>query len=173
MNNKRNVLIILCLCFTSAWTITSCAKDKTDDGTDQELYEMAKTTDGFVWFKGSDDLLDKSSGSGHPQAFLRTRYNAVAATKLDSDGKIVPGAVFPEGSLIVKELYANATTLERYAILYKQSQNINADANGWVWGYIDANGTVAVPASSKGNSCISCHSQGGNIDYMLMNKYFP
>ena len=83
------------------------------------------------------------------------------------------GATFPEGSLIVKELYDNSTTLGRYAILYKKSGSSDADAKGWVWGYINADGGVAEAASKKGSSCISCHSQADNIDYMLMNKYFP
>jgi len=42
-----------------------------------------------------------------------------------------------------------------------------------VWAYVDADGVVAEPASKKGASCISCHTQTDNIDYMLMNKYFP
>ena len=44
---------------------------------------------------------------------------------------------------------------------------------GWVWGYINADESIAAPASEKGSQCISCHSQSDNIDYMLMNKYFP
>jgi hypothetical protein len=134
---------------------------------------MAKGTSGFTWFKNSSSLLNKSSGSGHPQPFLRTRYNSIASAKLDSTGRIMKGAIFPEGSLIVKELHDNSTTLGRYAILYKKSGSADADAKGWVWGYINADGTVAEVASKKGTSCISCHSQADNIDYMLMNKYFP
>ncbi len=73
----------------------------------------------------------------------------------------------------MKELYENSTNVTRYAILYKKSDSPSADTKGWVWGYIDANGKVAEPASNKGKACISCHNQSDNIDYMLMNKYFP
>ena len=173
MRNKLKTITVLSFCLVSIWTINSCKKEKEATGTDKELYEMAKATSGFTWFKNSSSLLNKSSGSGHPQPFLRTRYNSVAATKLDSNGKIMTGATFPEGSLIVKELYDNSTTLGRYAILYKKSGSADADAKGWVWGYINADGSVAEAASKKGSSCISCHSQTDNIDYMLMNKYFP
>lgn len=171
MRNKLKTLTVLFFCLLSIWTVNSCKKEATD--TDKELYDMAKATDGFIWFKNSSSLLNKSSGSGHPQPLLRTRYNSVAATKLDSNGKIMPGASFPEGSLIVKELYLNSTTLGRYAILYKKSGSANADAKGWVWGYIDADGGVSESASKKGSSCTGCHSQTDNIDYMLMNKYYP
>jgi hypothetical protein len=155
------------------WTINSCKRDRQGNETDKELYEMAQSTSGFTWFKNSSSLLNKSSGSGHANPFLRTRYNSIAASKLDSSGNIMADAIFPEGSLIVKELYENSTTLGKYAILYKRSESVDADANGWVWGYINADGSVASAASNKGSSCSGCHSQSDNIDYMLMNKYFP
>ena len=153
--------------------LNSCRKDSFSTGIDKQLYDMAQETSGFTWFSNSSTQLDKSSGSGHSEPFLRTRYNAIATTKLDSTGKIIPGISFPEGSLIVKELYSNSSTLGRYAILYKNEANSDADANGWVWGYINSNGTVAEAAAKKGASCINCHSQTDNIDYMLMNKYYP
>jgi len=173
MTNKVKTIIFLSAFFVFSWTINSCKKEKKAEGTDKELFEMAKSTNGFVWYKNSSELLNKSSGSGHPQPFLKTRYNSVAATKLDSNGKIITGETFPEGSLIVKELYDNSTTLGRYAILYKNSGSADADAKGWIWGYINADGKVSESASKKGGSCIGCHSQADNIDYMLMNKYFP
>ncbi len=92
---------------------------------------------------------------------------------LDSSGMIMDSILFPDGSLVVKDLYSDASTLARYAVLYKQSNSSYADDQGWIWGYINADGTVAVSAEEKGQQCITCHSQEGNIDYMLMNKYFP
>jgi hypothetical protein len=168
---KLKQFFILSTLILGIWTINSCKKKEKE--LDEELFELAKETSGFVWYKNSSSLLSKSSGSGHPQTSLRTRYNAAAATKLDANGKITANATFPEGALIVKELYENSTTVSRYAILYKKTDSPSADAKGWVWGYIDANGKVAEPASNKGKACISCHSQSDNIDYMLMNKFFP
>jgi hypothetical protein len=173
MKIRLKILVFLSCCLIGIWTINSCKKEKEAKGTDKELYDLAKETTGFTWYKNSSALLNKSSGSGHPQQFLRTRYNAIASSKLDANGKIIAGTSFPEGSLIVKELYDNATTLGRYAILYKKAASPDADAKGWVWGYINADGGVAAEASKKGSSCNGCHSQSDNIDYMLMNKYFP
>lgn len=151
----------------------SCKHESAEANTDQLLFEMAQKTAGFVWYKNSGAFLEKSSGSGHPQAYLRTRYNAIAAANLDPEGNIIEGSFFAEGALIVKELYENPSTLSRYAILYKKPDHQYADARGWVWGYVNANGKVASEASKKGASCINCHSQSGHIDYMLMNKFFP
>lgn len=164
----KNLLFILSVIF-----LGSCKKDKVLDGIDAELYSMANETSGFTWYKNTDQLLSKSSGSGHNFAYLRTRFNSIATTQLDGTGKIEANAVFPEGSLIVKELINDDESFGRYAILYKDTPNESADENGWVWGYINEDRTVAASAKEKGASCISCHKQTGNIDYMLMNTYFP
>lgn len=173
---KKKLLSLLLMATIVAVCFNSCKKkDDENEPTpiDTELYNKAKETSGFVWFKNSSAALPKSSGSGHTPPLLRTRYNTEAATQLDSTGQILPGASFPENSLIVKELLNSSSVLERYAILYKKPSNENADAKGWVWGYINADGSVAASASDKGSSCTGCHSQTDNIDYMLMKKYFP
>lgn len=170
-SSKLFTFVILSL-FTTMF-VTSCKKDKAGKDIDTELFDMAKETSGFVWYKNVDTLLPISAGSGHAYPYLRTRFNSIAASQLEANGKVKTTADFPEGSLIVKELYSSQTTLSRYAILYKKAENENADAIGWVWGYINADGSVATSATGKGGSCITCHSQAGNIDYMLMNAYFP
>ena len=166
---KINTVLIVSLIFL----IFSCKKDKTLEGIDLELFKMASETSGFTWYKNSDQLLPKSSGSGHNFPSLRTRFNTIAATQLDATGKIESTALFPEGSLIVKELINDDESLGRYAILFKAANDENADANGWVWGYLNEDQTIASSAKEKGASCISCHQQAGNIDYMLMNTFFP
>jgi len=81
-------------------------------------------------------------------------------------------ANFPEGSLVVKDL-SNGTSSSLYAILYKRSGNEHTDADGWVWGYVNSDATEENSAEDKGASCNGCYSQLDNIDYMLMNKFFP
>ncbi|MBN4082097.1 cytochrome P460 family protein [bacterium AH-315-B15] len=152
-----------------ALLLSSCNKAK---GTDADLLAMAKETGSLIWFKNDAAILDKSAGSAHPQPQLRTGYNSTAASMLDADYRVQEGITFPDGSLIVKELY-DGGTIDRWAILYKQSSNENADLNGWVWGYINGNESVAAPSEDKGQSCITCHSQAGNIDMTLMNKFYP
>ena len=117
--------------------LVSCDKDddKVTTNTDKELLEMSVKTDGFVWYKKSDALLPKSSGSAHNYTYLKTRFNSVAATQLTEEGKVKEGAIFPEGSLIVKELRNDAASVARYAVLYKKPSHEYADAKGWVWGY--------------------------------------
>lgn len=171
MKKTIPILIFVLICLIHV-LLPACAKEEAA-GTDKELLDMAQATTGFTWYKNSNILLAKSNASGHSEAFLKTRFNSTAASKLDAGGKLIDGTSFPDGSLIVKELYKNESTLNRYAILYKKPGHPDADEKGWVWGYINADGTVAAAASQKGAGCKSCHSQGGNIDYLLMKKFFP
>jgi hypothetical protein len=169
MNHLRVCIVLL----FSLLIINSCKKDDPPAaGIDKEMLDLARQASGFTWYKNSAAFLNKSSGSGHNFSFLRTRYNTTAATMLDSTGKIKTNAAFPEGSLIVKEL-SNGSTAERYAILLKRTGHESADEKGWVWGYINSNETIADAASNRGGGCKGCHSQADNIDYMLMNKFFP
>lgn len=174
---KRNkILLFSTLLFAALALLNACKKDDDTSSsaaiTDEELYDLAKSTSGFVWYKNSDDFLDKSTGTGHTPPLLRTRYNAKAATALDSNGKVKAGTTFPDGSLIVKELNDNPTTLAIYAVMYKSADDPNADANGWVWAYLNANGSVLASSTGKGNGCNGCHGQADHIDFTLMNKFF-
>ena len=57
--------------------------------------------------------------------------------------------------------------------MWKNPSSEYADANGWVWGYIEKKGKVVESAELKGASCTGCHAQSGNIDATLMNNFFP
>jgi hypothetical protein len=165
---------ILLAAFASIAIVFNACKNDPEDtvGIDKEMHDLSKTTTGFTWYKFSSAFLDKSAGTGHSEALVRTRYNATAAAMLDSVGKVRSGITFPEGSLVVKELHESASKFNRYAIMLKRSAAEEADETNWVWGYINADGSVAEPAKNKGKSCRGCHSQEGHIDLTLMNKSF-
>ena len=171
---QLNQIILKAITYSTVLVLGfACSKDKTGKHIDEELFDMSNSTSGFVWYKNTDQFLPKSSGSGHNYPKLRTRFNAIAAQMLDSVGKVQSGISFPEGALIVKELINDDNSLARYAILFKDSDHQYADAQGWVWGYINSDESVAISAVDKGDACISCHQQSENIDYVLMNKFFP
>lgn len=153
--------------------IAACTHEDIEDPTDADLLELAMRTENTVWYKESEAQLPRSVGSGHAQPLLRTRFNTIAASVLDTNGKVIPDTVFPNGSAIVKELYDDAATLALYAILLKKPSHPYADPDGWVWGYVRPDGEVREPASNKGAACRGCHSQENSIDFTLMNAYFP
>jgi hypothetical protein len=104
--------------------------------TDAALYAEATASTGFSWYQREDATPKQSGrGTGH-SPFRRVRYNAIAAAALTDSGRLPKGQVFPEGSLIVKELYSDATInspWELIAVMKKSSQDFNA-VQGWVWG---------------------------------------
>jgi hypothetical protein len=141
--------------------------------TDAKLFEIAKITTGNVWYKKSDAYLGRTAKSGHPQPFMRTRYNATAAAVLDANGKVKAGTVFPEGSVLIKELVNTDKSLFGYAVMWKRKADPNASSDGWIWNEISASGGVLVGVSTKGSICIDCHSIAGHIDRSLMNVSVP
>ncbi len=166
------------LCLLGIGIFFGCGKEESPAGaggrkvTDAEMYALANTTAGFVYYKNSSDTLLRSSGSGHTaQPMLRTRYNAKAATQLDGQGKVQSGAAFPDSSLIVKELFNAGNQIEVLAYMFKLNGADNADANGWVWGEVSPGGSVVFSVTNKGVGCFACHSAG--IDYTRMNDSHP
>lgn len=170
---KHLSIVVLTIAVVSLSLINGCKDDTVEETTDERLYDLATESSGFTWYKFDDTLLNSSPSSGHTEPFLRTKYNGLASQHLDSTGKVKSGASFGEGSLIVKELYDGNKDLSTLAVLLKDADHVDADAEGWVWGYLNADGSVREAASNKGTACNNCHAQSGNIDYMLMNKYFP
>lgn len=160
--------------FTILYLCIGCSKTPAE-GTDLNLYNRAIAMGfGVTYYKNDSTPLAKSSGSGHSQPFLLTYYDfSIASKNLDGNGKVKAGSKFEEGSLVVKKLLNSNKIIDRYAIMYKQTGHIDADENGWVWGYINADKSIAEKASNKGVACKSCHGQSGNIDFTLQNKFFP
>jgi hypothetical protein len=160
------------LFFITLLTLTlfsACTKDRTVSGFDAELFEKAQKKDGFVFYNLSTEYLESPKQAGHKSTYIRTKYNDIAAAMLDEKGLIISGVTFPDGSLIVNEMYTTKGEADKYAVMFKDPKNENADANGWVWSYFNADKTIIEPSSRKGTSCLACHSNGNNT---LMSNYF-
>ncbi|MFA6541617.1 MAG: hypothetical protein WCT99_08435 [Bacteroidota bacterium] len=143
---------------------------ETTTTTGADLYSLGKSEAGFSFYKNRPDTIAKAGGSGHPDPQLRTRYNSIAAQYLDGNGKVKAGTVFPDSSLIVKELFTNGI-LTTYVYLFKKKNDTNADANGWLWAESSPTGAPTYSVSNKGAGCTGCHSSG--IDYTRMNDAHP
>lgn len=142
----------------------------TPDVTDAAVSSLARATSGWTYYKNRGDTLLRSSGSGHSEARLRTRYNALAAAQLDASGRVRTGAVFPDSALIVKELIISGT-LNRYAVMMKLRGSSNASSGGWLWAYYAPDGSTQIGIGGKGAACTACHATG--IDFTRMNDSHP
>lgn len=133
----------------------SCKKEATD--LDIALYNESKSSSGFTYYQ-TDSTIKKSSNESAHSPYFRVRFNSIAQAKLTDNGKLPVGEEFPEGSLIVKELYdSQSGELKLLAIMKNETGNEYA-VNGWLWLEIKADGDNFISAKEKGKACVSCHS---------------
>ncbi len=125
------------------------------------MYNAASSTSGYTYYIGTPGITAGEGNSTH--GFERVRLNSIAQTALDSLGKL-PGASFPAGSIIVKEIYPSATgSLSLYAVMKKDASNSSA-GSGYLWAEFKPDGSTTFSISKKGDGCISCHSNSTNRD---------
>lgn len=165
---RASSFLFALLVSVSACSGTDRIQPGPSDLSDVDLSTIARSTGAWTFYKNRPDTLLRSQVSGHSEARLRTRYNMLAATQLDANGKVRAGAVFPDSSVIVKELIVGSV-LERYTVMMKRN-SANAGA-GWLWAEYAANGSVLVSLTAKGRACTGCHMSG--VDYTRMNDGHP
>jgi hypothetical protein len=136
---------------------------------DAALYTLVQADPSWTFYKRSATPIARSSHP-HPESHALVRYNVRAATQLDATGKVRAGAVFPDSSIIVKEL-SNGTTLSTYAVMMKVRGSSSAGFDGWIWAELGPGGTVQYSTAGRGAACSSCHASG--IDYTRMNDTHP
>jgi hypothetical protein len=166
--------------------LATCKKDKNDDpdsstnpgvsptaginNIDSFLIARSYDTSNMYWYKDSDSVLRSSGPSAHKRYF-RVRFNKTAKNALTDQGKLPVGGSFPEGSLIVKELYDTTTgEMKLLAILFKDPLS-NYSANGWLWAELKPDGGEYVTAKEKGVQCVSCHGTNSR-DYARLFDLF-
>ncbi len=137
---------------------------------DAQLWPLVNSTSHWTYYRNSEALLPRGNGSGHPHSHLRTRYNTKAASQLDAGGKVLVNPVFPDSSLIVKELINNGI-VEGQAVMFKLGTARNAGPGGWIWAEYTAAGNVTVSSLDGAQTCSGCHSTG--IDFTRMNSSHP
>ncbi len=166
----HNLKFITAALFTaSVLLLTQCKKNAT--GADKVLFDKSNTTAGFTYYKNDNAIFPSSSASPHNK-FFRVRFNAVAQAALTDNGKLPAGGTFPDGSLIVKELYDSPTgELKLLAVMEKASTN-SAAGQGWLWAEYEPDSKVYFSVDKKGNGCISCHSTNQR-DYVRLFELFP
>lgn len=150
------------------WLIAvSCVNDKSERAviTDSGLYEISKNEAGFQYFKMNPDTLSAHRESPHGSN-VRIRFNNIAVSAMNDSISDIRGDRFPDGSLIVKEIYDfPGDDLNLLSIMYKSSNDPAAGA-GWLWNEVGPNGEVIYPVARKGDGCTGCHSAPGNRDFI-------
>ena len=141
--------------FSLAILAGACQHEPDGAAVDMQLFREA-TADGFTYYVGTPGITSPDGDSPHGP--FRVRFNAIAQEALDSTGKLPAGGSFPEGAMIVKDVYEGAD-LVLYAIMKKDPSSPLA-GNGWLWAELGTDGAVDFSAGKMGDGCISCHSSG-------------
>lgn len=141
---------------------------------DAELFRLFTVTDpqaAYAVFPNAEPFTTgRLNGSEAHRPVIRVLLNATAAGAL-VDGRLAPGARFPDGSIIVKEIRSSATTSPTlYAVMLKDRTNPLA-GSGWLWAEYGLSGSVAYPVSSRGGACTSCHLRENGPDNDLVRTF--
>lgn len=157
LRKKYSVTILLFVAVMLV-AILSCKKKRTN----QDLYEETNSSD-LIFYKNKDTIYAPAGTS--PHGHFKLKFNQTAANALGADGKLPVGETFPEGSLIVKEIYNNGTK-SLYAVMKKDRKSKFA-SNKWVWAEYELNGDVKIDVSRTGKDCVDCHLGGNPRDLTL------
>ena len=134
---------------------------------DAALYRLITSDEPFASYPLFPSTSEISSGrlegaGAHPMA--RVRINTLAAGSLQN-GRLPPGGRFADGSVIVKEvLGANL-----YAVMRRADGPISGA--GWQWAEFRPGGAVVYSVSSRGGSCIPCHSLREGLQNDLVRTF--
>lgn len=154
--------------FLLSFIFNNCSIDKTDTPLSETdiLFNEIKNSS-FSNYQGVDSILTPNGPSPHGP--FKLRFNITAQSALDSTGKLPEGAAFPEGSIVLKEVY-NAGTISYYVAIKKSSKHENAAGN-WLWYGFYNDGSIKYNPADKGINCINCHSIADNRDHTLSFVY--
>ncbi|MEN9523025.1 MAG: hypothetical protein RL065_1402 [Bacteroidota bacterium] len=151
----KKILIFTATIISVSVSTYSCKKDK---ATDNSLYNEI-TSANYSYYKSGNIL---SAAAASPHGSFKLKINALAQSVLDSNWKVINGKTFPDGAIIVKEIY-DGSNLSLYAIMKKDANHKDA-GSGWVWSEIKPGGSVAYSTGKKGSDCITCHNGSPNHD---------
>jgi len=125
---------------------------------DENLYKWITSEKEYYYYKHSPEILPTSEETERAHDnFMRIRFNRKAASVLNSDGHLPKGVMFPDSSIIIKEIYSEKTgSVEILAAMVKLKGAPNS-AKDWLWAEYTPTGEVEYSVSKNGKVCVSCH----------------
>lgn len=156
----------------------SCKKDQApianptpEETTDANLYEAVKSANGYTYYRNNDSIKPSSKATAHGPWF-RVRFNSIAKAALTDNGKLPAGKEFPDGSIVVKELYETQQGGLKYLAVMQKNKNHSQANAGWLWNEYEADGKVYYSINLKGGGCVGCHSSDDR-DKVRTFELFP
>lgn len=168
---KFNTKLLSLIAFVA---LISCTSKKQEGVlvSDESIWSIARTVSSFSYLHNRTDTLvaDPATNGSHGN-FVRIRFNQKAISAMNDSLSGLSKTFFPNGSLILKEIYdQSGGSLLEYAVMYKSPEAANS-GSGWIWVEFNPNGIVEYSGIRKGDQCISCHARGNNADLVQTFLY--
>lgn len=162
----RSLLKLSILSLSFLLLVLSCSEsgnETTDNSNNQDSYLFSEiSTKSFTYYSGTP-IITAARGNS-PHGFIRIKFDSIAFSVLDAGQNLPNGKSFPNGSLIVKEVYSTINdSLTFYAVM-KKNPSSSVSGNGYEWAEFRSNGKTYFSTGKKGVGCISCHAGGSNRD---------
>ncbi|MEX0813981.1 MAG: cytochrome P460 family protein [Chitinophagales bacterium] len=144
--------------------IEACKKDEVPEGAlnDKDLFNLIEKQN-YSFYKGNDSRLPGANPNAHG-SHIRTLFNPIAQSALDSNGVLPSNATFPDSSIVLKEVFDGENgPFKLYAVMMKLPNHPN-QSGGWIWSEYEEDGKTIISIADKGNQCLSCHSAVDNRD---------
>jgi hypothetical protein len=174
MGNKKTYFITACLvillCITGYIYINSAnqpAEQNSGQTTtgppieDDALFKWISSGKEYTYYKKSDAILPASEETERAHDnFMRVRFNKIASSVLNEEGKLPGGIAFPDSSIIVKEIYSDKNAPAEILAVMVKLKGAGNSAKDWLWAEYSPAGDVEYAVTKKGKVCVKCHEPG-------------
>ncbi len=167
MKKKKTILLLtfvfIVLCITGYIFLVPPKHTADDDN----LFKWVSDDKEFIYYKNNPAIIPTSDETERAHDnFMRVRFNKIAASVLDSAGKLQKGSSFPDSSIIIKEIYSEKNgPVDILAVMVKLKGAPNS-AKDWLWAEYSPAGGVEYSVNKNGKVCVSCHRSGD--DYVRL-----
>lgn len=138
--------------------VIACAKEKARPSKllDENLFSYITDTSGYVYYQNANVL---SAAGNSPHGSFKMRFNNKAQQLLNSSLELPSGELFPDSSVIVKEV-TNGTNITLYAVMFKYNGT-------WLWAEYGPSGNILHGIGQGSAVCLQCHNLSPNRDNVL------
>lgn len=119
---------------------------------DSTLFVLASSPSGkFTWKNSTNDSVF-TSAAAHSSVPYKLLMNKKAKDVCTDNGKLPVNAIFPDSSMLVKQIYnAGQTQINQYVVMYKLNGN-------WKWAKYSPGGSTIFSINQDASVCIGCHT---------------
>jgi len=167
MKNKKYALFIAVIAAVTAMGYIYL--NLLEDPDDTALFGWINSVQDYSFYKNNDAIIPASEETERAHDdFVRIKLNSKAVSVLDQNGKLPEGIVFPDSSIIVKEIYSdkNNAAPDILAVMIKLTGDKNSGKD-WLWAEYTPSGETEYSVTKKGKVCIKCHTPGSDYVRIL------